>query len=245
VARLNFYRSQASLEPVELDYDLSRGCQLHANYLAGNAISLAAVGLNAHEESAAMPGYSTEGAAAGRNSVIYQGVAPVQAIDNWMRTFYHRMGFLNPNLTHVGFGSAGEYRVMDIGRGKLTGPLAQEGVRIWPPAGSAITDGSFQVEIPMPVNDNSMGVPISVEYYGPWLPDIYGVSARLRSLSHGGAPVPIYINSPGDPLNSKHDVPYAVVMIPRDPLAPGVYEASVAAQINDITYDYSWEFTVL
>ena len=33
-----------------------------------------------------------------------RGVGPVEAVDNWMNTLYHRLGLLDPNLQRIGFG---------------------------------------------------------------------------------------------------------------------------------------------
>src|SRR5688572_23436917 len=56
IALLNVYRGIGSVAPVSLDTDLCKGCQLHANYLTTNSVSLGSVGLQAHSELPAMPG---------------------------------------------------------------------------------------------------------------------------------------------------------------------------------------------
>ena len=58
---LNEYRRSVGVQTVDLDYDLSRGCQLHANYLEQNSLSLNSIGLQAHTEDADNPFYTPEG----------------------------------------------------------------------------------------------------------------------------------------------------------------------------------------
>ena len=101
LALLNEYRAIGSLPPVALDANLCKGCQLHANYLYTNTIKLGTVGLQAHTETVGLPGYSQQGALAGQNSVIYEGVTPSHAIHNWMQTLYHRLGMMDPNITRI------------------------------------------------------------------------------------------------------------------------------------------------
>ena len=88
VQLLNSYRVLGSIDPVVLDTDLSMGCQLHANYLTANLVSLSTVGLKAHTETPGALGYTLQGAKSGQNSVIYEGVTATQAVGNWMQTLY-------------------------------------------------------------------------------------------------------------------------------------------------------------
>jgi hypothetical protein len=242
VARLNVYRAQAGLPPVDLDLDLSRGCQMHANYLDYNRISLTVVGLGAHAQTPNLPGYSSEGAQSARNSIIYQGVGPVEAIDNWMNTFYHRVGLFDPNLLRVGFGSTSEFQVMDVNQGRLFGETAVPSIVLFPGPGMTGLNGEFQEEIPMPVQDPRMGIPITVEFCGPQVLSIRDVEATLTDRL-SGAKVPFYLNAPGDPLLAEWDYPNLIALIPREPLAESsVFKVEVSAEVDGNIYTTQWEF---
>lgn len=242
IARLNIYRAQAGVPPVTLDLDLSYGAQAHANYLDYNGISLSVVGLSAHQESPALPGYTTEGKTAAQNSVIYQGVTPTEAIDNWTRTFYHRIGMFDPNLLRVGFGSQGEYQVMDINRGRMRGFGAEAAVVAYPGPGMSNVPTSFKEEIPMPVSDSKMGIPITVEFFGGLGQDIVDVNATITD-TRTGATIPYYINLPYRSLLSDFRYDSLVALIPRDPL-PGntVIEVAMSGLVDGDAYSVTWQF---
>ena len=102
LARLNWWRSLDGLDSVSERSDLSRGCQLHLQYLIDN-------GVFGHFEEPGTPGYTEEGAQAGPASelAMQQGMAAGgytmgKAIDGWMYTLYHRLRSFDPNLTEVG-----------------------------------------------------------------------------------------------------------------------------------------------
>ncbi len=243
VNRLNVYRAQAGVPPVTLDLDLSYGAQAHANYLDYNGISLQVVGLSAHEESPAMPGYTTEGKTAARNSVIYQGVTALEAIDNWTRTFYHRIGMFDPNLLRVGFGSAGGYQVMDINRGRMKGPGAESAVVAYPGPGMTSVPTSFKEEIPMPVEDSKMGIPITVEFFGSLGQNIDDVSATITD-TRSGKTIPYYVQLPYNPLLPDWRYNNLVALIPRDPLPGGtVIEVAMSGLIDGEAYSVTWQFS--
>ncbi|MCC7478820.1 CAP domain-containing protein [bacterium] len=242
IERLNIYRAQAGVPPVTLDLDLSYGAQAHANYLDYNGISLSVVGLSAHEESPSLPGYTTEGKTAARNSVIYQGVAPVEAIDNWTRTFYHRIGMFDPNLLRVGFGSSGGYQVMDINRGRMKGFGAEAAVVAYPGPGMSNVPSSFKEEIPMPVSDTKMGIPITVEFFGGLGQEISEVTATITDTRNGNT-IPYYMQLPYRPLLPDWRYEGLVALIPKDPL-PGntVIEVAMNGMVDGDAYSVTWQF---
>lgn len=242
--RLNHYRYLASAPPVELDYELSRGCQQHAQYMRLNGILLRDVGLAAHQESPSAPGYSMAGALAAANSVIYQGVVPVEAIDNWMNTLYHRLGLLDPNLQRIGFGSSGDIQVMDIEQGRLKGALAQQAVAVYPVAGMTDVPGEFVREIPYPVpGDDYLGIPITVEFFGPVGLSLKHVGVRLTDLA-SGQEVPCYLQYPGKPILKGWDYSQLIVLLPADPLVPGrTFQVSIAAEMDGMPFGMQWRFS--
>lgn len=242
--RLNAYRTMASVPELRLDYELSRGCQLHADYLKLNSIDLRIVGLEAHGENPQFPGYTSQGDAAGHSSVIYQGVMPREAIDNWMCTLYHRLGLLDPNLLAVGFGSNGGYQVMDVVRGRIGLPYAVAGVALCPPPGMADAPREYRHEIPHPIpGDEELGVPITVEFFGGIGGSILNPEVQLTDLAADEA-VACYLQWPGQPYLPEWDYERLIVLIPRQPLAAArSYRVSVSAWVDGTPWRAEWDFT--
>jgi len=242
--RLNHYRNQANTPPVQLDEQLSLGCQAHANYLQLNAIDLHDVGLDAHNESPMLLAYSTMGEAAGKSSIIYQGVTPAEAVNNWMATFYHRLGLLDINLLAVGFGSAGGYQVMDVVHGRAQGDAIKGGVALFPSAGMRDAPASYRQEIPHPIaGDNSLGVPITVEFSGGLGRHISGVDYQLLDADNGKA-VLCYFQMPGQPYLAEWNLAQVIALIPVEPLdAKHTYRVSVSATVDGSPWAGEWFFT--
>lgn len=123
VESLNAYRRTAGLAPVTLDEKRSRGCRLHARYLARNIDQPAVQGLGMHDEDASLPGATPEGRRAGRASVVAREPDAGAAVDGWIDTLFHRVPLLNPDLKTVGYACVrlpdrGYVCVMDAGPGK-------------------------------------------------------------------------------------------------------------------------------
>lgn len=244
VYRFNEYRREVGVQTVDLDYDLSRGCQLHADYLKDNSVSLNVVGLSAHSQDELNPLFSEEGFSAAQSSIIYEGVAPVDAVDRWMRTFYHRIGLLDPNLHYVGYGSSGSYQVMDVLRGRIRGKYSAEYTVSYPQPGAVDIIGRFENEIPWPVpGDDSLGIPITVEFFGPEEYSFDSVEAWLQDISNESI-VPTHLQYPGKPLLDDWDLPGVIALIPADPLESGhSYRVHVSAIVNREPWKQSWDFS--
>jgi len=243
--RFNLYRTLAAVQPVELDTYLSLGCQYHANYLTLNNVNLRDVQLAAHTEDPSLSGYSSRGDHAGKSSIIYQGVAPVEAIDNWMRTFYHRLGLLDPNLHYVGFGSQADYQVMDVLSGRVTGLVAAPGAVIYPAPGMTGVPRDYKREIPHPIpGDDKLGIPISIEFFGTWGHYIARVESKVTDLDAGGAYIPCYVQTPNDPFLAEWTEEQVIALIPMDPLPSNhTIRAEVSAMIDGERWTAEWEFT--
>ncbi len=102
--RLNRQRRLAGLEPVELDAELSHGCDLHCRYIVRHFTHPSVQGLGQHEEDPKLEGYTPEGRKAGKASVIANDPHPQDAVDSWLATLYHRIPLLHPSLKRIGFG---------------------------------------------------------------------------------------------------------------------------------------------
>jgi hypothetical protein len=242
--RLNYYRAISGVPPVELDYGLSRGCQLHADYLALNRIDLAIVGLQAHQEDQSAPGYTFSGELAAQNSVIFQGVGPVAAIDKWFQTLYHRLGLLDPNLQRIGLGTISGYQVLDVHQGRVLYTHAASASVIYPALGIGNVPGGFNREIPYPVaGDTSLGIPITVEFFGTLGRSILAVETQLLNTKTATT-VPCYVQYPGHPLLEGWDYQQVIALIPEEPLTSGRYVVDISAFIDGQAWNMEWDFSV-
>jgi uncharacterized protein YkwD len=112
LARINYYRAMAGLDPVAKNSKMSDGDVKHARYMVKNYVGRTDLGLDMHLESKSNQWYTGEGSIAGRTSdVIPPGgieLTDKQAIDLWVAGPFHRLPILNPSLKEAGFGSFSE-----------------------------------------------------------------------------------------------------------------------------------------
>jgi uncharacterized protein YkwD len=104
--RVNRARALAGLDKVTLDPSLSKGCGQHARYVARNIEHPRVQGLGIHEEDASLPGATPAGKKAGHASVIAIITNPLDSVDSWIATLYHRIPLLDPRLKKLGYGQA-------------------------------------------------------------------------------------------------------------------------------------------
>jgi uncharacterized protein YkwD len=249
--RVNAYRDRAGLTPVLLDAELGRGCLAHARYLALNAGHPATLGLGAHNEDAALPGFSEEGRKAGKASDIAIGdFEPLDGLDGWMATLYHRVPILNPRLKTIGFGCArgrrlGWISVLNVGTGRVRGaesqpvfyPVAeQRDVPLHFPAGG---------EEPNPIpndGDGKAGFPITATF--PENMPLKNAQGTLRDEK--GKLVPCWFSTPAQPANP-HFAGHqggTVCLIPHDPLLSSTqYRVELRGELAGKAWEKQWRFT--
>jgi len=104
LARINHFRKLAGLQPVTEDKDLSKGCQLHSDYLRQNTdLRDAAM----HEQDSGRAGFSEIGRRAAAQSVLSHSwplQCPTALVDPLVATLYHRVPLLARHLKRVGIG---------------------------------------------------------------------------------------------------------------------------------------------
>ena len=104
---LNSYRYAAGVQTVTADDSLNAGALNHSCYMQRNNIIT-------HNENPALPGYTPNGAQAGRNGVldvanIQDGAAtPRQSIERLLSAPLHAMTMLSPYTSKVGYGACSE-----------------------------------------------------------------------------------------------------------------------------------------
>jgi uncharacterized protein YkwD len=251
VAKVNGYRGKAGLNPVALDEKLSRGCLAHARYLVINEGKPELDGLKAHDEFPNLPGYSIEGREAGKASDIAIGDnEPLDGVDAWMATLYHRVPLLEPNLKTIGFGCArgrrqGWVTVMNVTKGRTD--KARPGIVFYPAPDQPDVALSFPNggEEPNPIpNDKTgrAGFPITVFF--PHNQPLKNAAARLTDAK--GAEVPCWFSSPDKPANADFPAQQGntVCLIPKAPLAANtVYRVHFQGHRAGQPWDKTWQFT--
>jgi hypothetical protein len=252
---VNWYRSMAHVAPVVEDASWSDGLAKHLTYLHDTPTSLkTGVYASAHTENPASPAYTTDGASAGASADIYFGAAPSEqaTVDAWMAAPFHAIGILRSNLQRAGYAATGAGAALDVIRG-LAGPASTEPV-LWPGDGSQIALRQAGPESPNPLEScpgfsAPAGLPLIALL--PADPGT-GTTATLR-LPDGrtlrqGADLCVITASTfhssdatyGPAAQSVLHGDQAVVIIPRAPLQPGTYAASLSVPGRPAI---SWSFT--
>ncbi|MBI1832591.1 MAG: DUF4339 domain-containing protein [Planctomycetes bacterium] len=249
IAKVNVYRAQAGLKPVTLDEKLSRGCLGHARYLVINDGHPALEGLKAHDEDKSLPGFSEEGRAAGKASDIAIGDnEPLDGLDGWMATLYHRTPLLEPGLASVGFGCArgrrqGWVTVMNVSSGR--GKSAHAEAVLYPAPNQTDVPLNFPNggEEPNPIPEDKTGkagYPITAFFtQGPTPKDAVG-----RLTDQQGAEVPCWFSSPEKLANPKFPQGPVICLIPKAPLKINtIFHVHFEGERAGKTWQQKWKFT--
>jgi len=274
LALLNWYRRRSGLEPVSEDPKLSSGDQAHVQYLLANyseALRNGAMpGGEMHEERDGSPGYTPDGAKAGKQSdvdfVYWHGHRPAGlvnfAILDWISGAFHRLPLLNPNLHRVGYydfcgGGICVAAMNAIGGVDGAGlPRSFPRPLQFPPADAAIDLRTFENEWPDPLTAcpgyaAPTGLPITLTL-GSFVPAKLGWFS-VESVSSDSATSKVeacgfdaltYVNPESYGQSAGRGVLAAngsVVVIPRRPLTRGA-TYSVRMTVNG--HEYNWTFSV-
>src|SRR5262249_1050911 len=181
---LNRYRKLAGLSPVDENPTLSAGDKAHVRYLLTNYEGVIRSGGNLgyemHLEHEGSPGYTPEGAAAGKASdvdyVFWSGKKPTDllnfAIEDWISGAFHRLPLLDPGLREVGYDELCAAGFCLAALDAQTGAAAPRAVFyaapiFLPPDGAAIDLRTFAAEWPDPLNscpgyEPPTGLPITL-----------------------------------------------------------------------------------
>lgn len=251
--RLNQIRASCGLPEVVLDPALSKGCKAHAEYLVKNDDQRRASGLSAHDEDPTLPGYTPEGAKAGKSSDIgYR--PPEEATDDWNDTLYHRIPLLQPTLKRVGAahalgGKSGNVCLLELVSG-VEGKCDPKFATVaYPPDGAKGIGTAFGLENPNPVPEGiKAGYPITLTFF-----DGSKVTEVVASLREGpppktkkeklGAEVECFVSTPEKPATSRTQS-NTVCLIPKAPLAAATtYTVVVGAKTGTQKFEKTWSFT--
>lgn len=254
LTRLNFWREQLGLDPVEEDPELTRTCQLHVDYLQQVAIDQGQPAYLSHQEDPAHPLYTEEGAQAGMDSVLSYGTATgAAAVDGWLDTLYHRIPLLHPGLTTVGVVFDERYACIHFRPGTDESVPTPHPI-LWPVADSPYTRPIFGGnESPCPTLEDPLAggecpgsaAIATLGLYGSTFDDVEATMTRVDT----GEDVPLFhIWHDGGP--SPHEMmgyldgTIALVPDPFVMYAAATYEVSVNATIDGAAENIRWRFSI-
>ena len=247
----NCYRELMGLKPGSLDPKLDKASLAHAKYMSGED----AIG---HQETIGRPGFTGEWVwdrivEAGYDyrpgtmvlEVVSEGHEPVEAVDSWMNSVYHRKPFTLPAWNAVGFGHSGAYSSMAFSAER---PGGIRMAVIYPANGQVGVNPRFDSdsEMPDPAPDHGVvGAPITVTVSDEAIigPDsnpyaLQLVEAELRRVD--GDVVSILTSDP----TQDGELKQMAVMLPLDPLEPETqYVATVTVEWSGRTEVLATSFT--
>jgi hypothetical protein len=262
------YRAMEQLPPVADDPRLSEGSGNHAKYLAMNfgerVRDGTALAADMHTEVASRQYFSRVGLASAPHCEVDFELSDHQSeedgIDTWIEGPLHRMLLLNPNLERMGYGHYCEksvcvqaVNVIDGVSEKPFDPDKQVAIE-FPPANSTMSLYDLPNEMPSPLTACSgytypVGLPITFQtgfYAGARLSAFAIVNKdepKAPPIEACGFDAYSYRNDARDQMGRVVGGLKAfsgVVVIPRNPLKPGAYHASVTVNDNE----YGWSFSI-
>ncbi|MDQ7779554.1 MAG: hypothetical protein RDV41_07575 [Planctomycetota bacterium] len=262
---LSKYRVAAGLKAVELDKELSKDCQTHANYLdlnrgEGDASYTFRDAPHPHMEVPGLPGYSLNGDMAGRASNIAFGT-PAHVVECQVTaSFYHRIPLLHPDLATLGVGyvrsapcprcNCDRIAVLGMGTrggGSTGGKEPGFCAVVFPPDGATDVPRRYGVEWPNPIEDAPKddkglsigGCPVTVSFFGAGSVEV--MSARIEDAA--GKEVPCYLSSATNPARKEFPQDESICLIAKEILAPNAtYKVHVSAKVNEEDWERTWSF---
>ncbi|MFT5688469.1 MAG: hypothetical protein ACI8PQ_001308 [Planctomycetota bacterium] len=229
-------------EEFQLSAELSAGAQAHAHYLALNP-KQAKAWPDAHEEYAEFPGFTPAGAWSGSHSVIHEIVDPVQAISDWMGTFYHRLPLLEMGLVGIGYGQDDRFTVLDTN--SLVVPYWAQTWVLWPARDARNVPRAFVPELPNPVpgeDQSAWGYPITLQaYWGESKQTHHMEMSLFRGENTSGEAVDCHYLTPHAPAFDKLAPKDAFCLIPKQRLRPET-TYTVQAHCVETGQSQAWSF---
>ena len=179
----------------------------------------------------------------GDSEVMAFGVGAQEAVQLWLDSIYHRFGLLDPGLTSMGFGIAGEASkspdlpVTTLNAGFESRSEVPNGrAIIWPVSGMTAVPRRFTAgEIPDPLQNfrgghYPAGYPVTVSFFGLGVKELKVTAA---SLTGAGRTVACHLLTPQVEKNPA-ELGMSVALIAVDPLKSlTAYRASFAGRYRD------------
>ena len=246
LATVNTYRAMSGLQPVTENPTWSAQAEAHSCYMLQNGIS--------HDEIPGRPGYTSGGDAAGNagNVAVSSSIAttPRNHVELWMTGPFHAIGVLRHSLRTSGFGLCAQNDTptpwhsggtLDVIRGIDSGAPRPSTPIVFPGNGATVPLHSFITEFPDPLAmcgwTGNAGLPLIA-----MMPS--DATSAGATLTGPDGPIETCILHEGNvsdgTARSILDGDNAVVVMPRNVLADGVYTATVNSNGGNVT----WSFTV-
>lgn len=258
---VNFYRVASGLKPVSEDRKLSAAVRKHISYLTmSDPKYFTGQFLNRHSENPASPFYSALGAHSGQELTSTLTGGQSEAVDRWMAAPFHAIGFMREGLRKVGWALAYNPQTgfYDTGADVLDSlKLKRTKIITFPGNGSISRMDNFQGESPDPREGcgsdykSFTGLPMWVSLLSkpPHLMSAQLVTPSGQVLSSGEQLCVIneFTMKSSDRLygsagESIIRADHMVLIIPKEPLAPGLQKVSLSLHTRATI---SWSFTVI
>jgi len=233
-------RIRSAVRPVALDPKKCVDCEKHCDYLKANKMADGSGGLASHQEDPNKPGYTPEGALAGKNSDIGFTGSVTHAILGLYASVWHAVPIVDPRLRE--FSVAHKNGVNMLYFTEREG--SQDRISTQPPDGAVGVHRAFgeDGEFPNPVLGSEfgrgMGFPIFVRLVTPYR-DL--VSAEVTDGT--GKRVPGTFSSPAKPANPEWPTnSNCAAFVPSKPLLPNM-PYRVKFTFAEESEPVSWTFT--
>ncbi len=251
---INDYRLLHGLLPVTLNDKLNAAAKKHAQYLYINEIDPIHTSVSLHDEDPSKPGYIGKTLSERMDYVGYDRSASedaaynddplIEAIDSLFDAPYHRIPFLNPNLSEIGIYRSDIYHVVEFGFNEALTPK----LVVSPAEGDSYVPVAFDGnESPDPIRihrggNYPVGYPIMGLVNGAGIQKVSIVQAELKDEK--GKSLELLINEPSgdDHLNTE------VILMPAKPLTPDTkYQAKLKINAlkkdgTDQIFEKEWSF---
>jgi len=231
-------RVRSGVRPAMLDAKASADCLKHIEYLKKNGLIEGNSGVSLHNEDPGKPGYTPEGAEAGKHGDIFPQVPTLRvAIQGWYQTVWHAVPIVDPGLKTFGGGIKFNMAVLYFnGRDYYGGPTLP-----YPPDGAVGIPRSFcelgEIPNPVPGSDYGKGTGIPVFVRGG------GNVESVVMADPSGRGVAGTTSSPAKPANPQWPTNSGVsCFIPSKPLAP-MTTYKVTFKFADSATPVTWSFT--
>ena len=246
LSTVNTYRAMSGLQPVSENTTWSSQARAHSCYMLQNGI--------AHDEIPGRPGYTSGGDTAGNsgNVAVSSSVSATARnhVELWMTGPFHAIGILRHSLRTSGFGLCAENDTptswhsggtLDVIRGIDSSAARPATPILFPGDGATVPLHSFITEFPNPLTmcgwSGQAGLPLIA-----MMPN--DVSSANSTITGPNGPIDTCTLHKGNvsdaTAKSILDGDNAVIVMPRDVLADGVYTSTVTSNGGNIT----WSFTV-
>lgn len=261
IATVNFYRAASGMAPITEDSQLSMAVKKHIEYLTmSDPKYMKGRYVSRHLENPASPYYSVAGSHSGQEMTSTLTGEPSRAVDLWMAAPFHAIGFLREGLRKVGWASAynphtGFY---DVGADVLDAlKMRRTKIIAFPGNGSYVRMDNFQGESPDPREacgsnyQSFTGLPMwvsltsrpphqmSAQLVTP-AGQVLTTRDRLCIVNEYTMKSSDSVYGPAGKAIVRND--HMVLIIPKDPLAPGLQKVSLTLHGKE---KISWSFTVI